>query len=130
MQRLGFLVFLLLCTIHFVSSQTPEQCCLNLRNDWAIWTEWSQCSSDCGYCGRKTRNRLCKSKIYHGCDCDGPEEHREICPDKTCSPDQPCCRGFSNGTSCQINLDCQVKPLPVENRPPTTISTTPKSSGC
>uniref|UniRef100_A0A3P9AP56 Adhesion G protein-coupled receptor B1a n=1 Tax=Esox lucius TaxID=8010 RepID=A0A3P9AP56_ESOLU len=68
-----------------------ENCLLGARNGhclllggWSVWTEWAECSSNCGG-GIQTRSRTCQSPPEDSYLCEGVVEEGQPCNLQTCN---------------------------------------------
>ena len=50
---------------------------------WHLWSEWSQCSSECG-AGTQKRTRTWRDEMYGGDPCEGEREETKECFPKHC----------------------------------------------
>ena len=57
-----------------------------VKGGWSVWSDWSQCSKDCGSDITKTRSKYCNSPEpqYGGENCTGEDKEIAFCPNITC----------------------------------------------
>ncbi|KAJ1351198.1 hypothetical protein KIN20_007168 [Parelaphostrongylus tenuis] len=63
---------------------------------WMEWSPWSECSENCGACGKRTRGRLCTRGV-----CYGSAFEAEICNRGACRPGTTIDGGVSSRASYQ-----------------------------
>ncbi|XP_062505321.1 A disintegrin and metalloproteinase with thrombospondin motifs adt-1-like isoform X3 [Corticium candelabrum] len=56
---------------------------------WAEWTDYSECTTTCGFEGNQQRTRSCTNPepMYKGEPCNGPAAEEKSCPNKNCPVD-------------------------------------------